>query len=76
MAKRKYGLSPKYVVNMNIKALDIPKAGVALILKVRDRRGGLVGTAEIGQGSFGWRPSNKQEFKRISWGKLGARLNV
>ena len=36
----------------------------------------LLGTAEIGQGSFGWRPANKQKFKRIEWDKLGAPLSA
>jgi len=79
MARRrrhlKRHLEPKYVVNIDLKALDLPKAGVAMVLKVKDRTGLLLGTAEIGQGSFGWRPANKQKFERIEWDKLGARLD-
>jgi hypothetical protein len=79
MARRKRHLTrhlePKYVVNIDLKALDLPKAGVAMVLKVKDRTGLLLGTAEIGQGSFGWRPANKQKFERIEWDKLGARLD-
>jgi len=64
---------PKYAVNIAFKAWDIAKAGVAVELRVRGRRG-LVGTIQIGQGSFGWKAANKQSFKRISWDALAARL--
>lgn len=64
---------PKYSVNVGFKAWDIAKAGVAMTLAVRDRNG-LLGTIQIGQGSFGWKPANKQSFKRITWGQLAMRL--
>jgi hypothetical protein len=51
-AKRKR-TTQRYAVNISIKAWDLAKAGAALKLKIRDRDD-LLGTIEIGQGTFGW----------------------
>jgi len=67
---RKRKVEPKYAVNISMKAWDLAKAGAAVTLRVRDR-GVLLGTIEIGQGTFGWKGAkSKSGFKRISWRKL------
>ena len=69
---RKRKVEPKYRVNISMKAWDLAKAGAAVTLRVRDR-GRLLGTIEIGQGTFGWKGAKaKGGFKRISWRKLAA----
>jgi hypothetical protein len=66
----------KYEVNISLKAWDIAKAGAAITLKVRDRDG-LVGTIEIGQGTFGWHTARgKKPIKRIPWGTLAEKLDA
>jgi hypothetical protein len=62
--------APRYAVNISLKAWDIAKAGAAVTFKVRDRDG-LLGTIEIGQGTFGWKNARgKKGNKRIAWSKL------
>jgi hypothetical protein len=57
-----------------VKAWDIAKAGAAIKLKVRDRDG-LLGTIEIGQGTFGWKSARRKKgFKRVSWRRLAEKL--
>jgi hypothetical protein len=54
---------------------DIAKAGAAITLKVRDRKGHL-GTIEIGQGSLRWKPVHgKSGFKRIPWWRVADALD-
>ena len=58
-----------------VQVWDLAKAGSALTIKVRER-GKLLGTIEIGQGSFQWMPAHgKLGLKRIPWGKLYTALN-
>ena len=52
MVTRRRKTAPRYAVNISLKAWDIAKAGAAVTFKVRDRDG-LLGTIEIGQGTFG-----------------------
>ena len=54
MAMKHKKVALRYAVNISMKAWDIAKAGAAVRLKVRDRDG-LIGSIEIGQGTFGWR---------------------
>jgi len=64
----------KHAVNISLKAWDIAKAGAAVRLKVRGRKG-LLGTIEIGQGSFGWKSAHgKAGFRRISWSRFAERM--
>ena len=75
MAKRVRKLSPRYTVDISFQAQDIAKAGAALSFKVHDRDG-LLGTVEIGQGTFGWRGGNmKKGIKRLSWERFAAVMN-
>lgn len=70
MARQHRKLTPKYRVNISLQAWDIAKAGAAVTLRVRDRKG-LLGTVEIGQGTLGWKGAkDKSGFKRIAWRKL------
>jgi uncharacterized membrane protein len=77
MAKRKKTrkLIPRYAVNVSMQAWDIAKAGAAMSLKVRGREG-LLGTIEIGQGTFGWMSARgKRGFRRFPWQDLAAILD-
>jgi hypothetical protein len=59
----------RYVVNLSLQARDIAKAGAAIKLKVHASNG-LLGTIEIGQGTFGWRKAHgKLGIRRISWAR-------
>ena len=73
MARKAKKVDPRYAVNISMKAWDIAKAGAAVKLRVRDRSG-LLGTIEIGQGTFGWKSARARSFKRISWGQLADKL--
>ncbi len=60
----------RYAVNVSLKAWDIAKAGAAIRLKVRNRDR-LLGTIEIGQGTFGWEKAHgKLGIRRIPWGEF------
>lgn len=75
MARKRRKLAPRYEVNVSVKAWDIAKAGAAVMLRVRDR-GELLGTIEIGQGTFGWKSARRKSgFKRIAWKTLAERLD-
>ena len=64
MATKRRKTAPRYAVNISLKAWDIAKAGAAVTFKVRDRDG-LLGTIEIGQGTFGWKNARRKKgFKR------------
>ena len=73
MARNSKKVEPRYAVNISMKAWDLAKAGAAVKLKVRDRTG-LLGTIEIGQGSFGWKGARAWRFRRITWGELADKL--
>jgi hypothetical protein len=75
MATKRRKLKPRYTVNMAVQAWNLAKAGSALTVEVRDRDE-LLGTIEIGQGSFRWKPAHgKLGFKRIAWERLAMALN-
>jgi hypothetical protein len=71
--RRTKKVEPRYAVNVSMKAWDIAKAGAAVKLMVSDRDG-LLGTIEIGQGTFGWKSARAWKFKRISWAQLADKL--
>jgi hypothetical protein len=75
---RRHKRKPRYTVNVGLKAYDLSKAGTAVTLIIReDAQSGnaLLGTIEIGQGTFGWRSANAKRFRRIDWRTLARRLN-
>jgi hypothetical protein len=75
MASKHKKVAPRYAVNISMKAWDIAKAGAAVRLKGRDRDE-LLGSIEIGQGTFGWMSARgKKGFKRISWRRLADKLD-
>jgi hypothetical protein len=75
MARKRRNIMPRYKVNIAMKAWDLAKAGAAVRLRVRGRNG-LLGTIEIGQGTFGWKSARrKRGFKRISWQRLADKLD-
>lgn len=70
MAKKSSKVKPRYAVNVSMQAWDIAKAGAAMSLRVRGRNG-LIGTIEIGQGTFGWKSARaKSGFLRLPWKEL------
>jgi hypothetical protein len=64
---------PKHRVDIALQAQDIAKVGAAISLTIRTAEG-LVGTVQIGQGSFRWKAANKQRFKRIPWSDFARRM--
>ena len=75
MAKARRKIARRYAVNVSMKAWDIAKAGAGITLQVRDREE-LLGSIEIGQGTFGWMSARgKKGFRRIAWDKLAAKLD-
>ena len=60
-ARKRRERGPRYVVNVALKAYDLSKAGTAVTLTIRENARAdlaLLGTIEIGQGTFGWRSAN------------------
>jgi len=74
MGKRARKINPRYAVNISMKAWDLAKAGAAVKLKVRNRDG-LLGTVEIGQGTFGWKSPHARRLKRYSWRQIADKLD-
>jgi hypothetical protein len=75
VANRRRKVRQVHEVNMSMKAWDLAKAGAAVTIKVK-RQKRLLGTIQIGQGSFRWQKAGgKSGFKRIRWGKLADKLN-
>jgi len=74
MARKRRTNGHAHRVDIELKASDIARAGAAVTFKVRDG-GEVLGTVEIGQGSFRWKGAKKQKFKRISWPRLADRLD-
>ena len=76
MAHKRRGarrLEPRHSVDISLAAFDIPKAGAAVRFRVHAYDGPektLLGTIEIGQGTFGWKPARKQSFRRVAWAKF------
>lgn len=74
VARRKRKPQQVYKVNMEMQAWDLAKAGAALTIRVR-ARSGLLGTIEIGQGSFRWTTARAHSPKRIPWKRLAEKLD-
>jgi uncharacterized membrane protein len=75
MARKVRTIKPRYAVNVSMQAWDIAKAGAAMSLRVRGRTG-LLGTIEIGQGTFGWKSARgKSGFRRFQWKELAIILD-
>jgi hypothetical protein len=66
MAKR----SPKHVVDIALSASDMARVGAALDIRIftqdRKRNKQLLGTIQIGQGSFRWARAHGR-FRRLPW---------
>jgi hypothetical protein len=74
MAKRT-AREQRYKIDMSMQAWDLAKAGSALTIRVHGREG-LLGTIEIGQGSFRWMTARSRSgFKRIRWRRLAEKLD-
>lgn len=61
--------SQRFRVNLALQAKDIARADAAVTFKIEGASGRL-GTIQIGQGTFGWRGSYGQKFKRIRWDRF------
>ena len=75
MATRRRKRKSRYAVNVALQAWDIAKAGAAITFKVHDRDD-LLGTIEVGQGTFGWKGAHRKAFRRIPWGRLAEKLDT
>jgi hypothetical protein len=75
MAKKKRKIVLRHTVDISLHASDLAKVGAAVTFRVHSRDG-LLGTVEIGQGSFRWKGAKKQSFKRIPWTRLAADLDA
>ncbi len=65
---------PEHRVAAKIRDLEISKAGSAIELKLyADDE--VLGTIQIGQGSFGWKGKKKKTFKKIGWTKFADLMN-
>ena len=66
MAKR----PPKHVVDIALSANDMARVGAALDIRIftqdRQRNKQLLGTIQIGQGSFRWAPAHGR-YRRVPW---------
>jgi hypothetical protein len=66
MAKR----PPKHVVDVALSASDMARVGAALHIRIftqdRQRNKQLLGTIQIGQGSFRWARAHGR-FRRLPW---------
>jgi hypothetical protein len=66
MAKR----APKHVVDVALSASDMARVGAALDIRIftqdRQRNRQLLGTIQIGQGSFRWARAHGR-FRRLPW---------
>ena len=58
---------PRYTVDAMLQAFDLPRAGNALRIHVRDATGVLVGTLDIGQGSLRWHRLNGKKPRTLAW---------
>ena len=65
--RRKPARGPRYTVDAALSAFDLPRAGSALQVRVRDAEGVLVGTLDIGQGSMRWHRVNGKKPRTLSW---------
>ena len=71
MPRRPREPEPRYMVKVSLQAWNITRAGSAITLRIRDADGLLIGTAEIGQGTFGWKGAKaKSGFRRVNWRKF------
>ena len=57
---------PQHSVKAQMQVVELTKAGSAITFEVY-ANGAKIGTIEIGAGSFGWRPANKRNFRRMNW---------
>ena len=75
MAKRSRAAKrpPKHVVDIALSAHDMARVGAALEIRVftqdRKRNRELLGTMQIGQGSFRWARAHTQ-FRRLPWARF------
>lgn len=59
----------KHLVNMNLRARDITRAGTSLELTIY-AAGEKLGDLTIGSGSMIWHGKNRRSSKRIDWSKF------
>ena len=65
--RRKPAREPRFTVDASLSAFDLPRAGSALRVKIRDSDGELVGTLDIGQGSMRWHRVNGKKPRSLTW---------
>jgi hypothetical protein len=75
MAKR----PPKHVVDISLSANDMARVGAAIDIRIftqdRQRNKQLLGTIQIGQGSFRWAKAHGQ-FRRLPWQRFAELMDL
>ena len=61
----------KHSVKANLQVMELTRTGSAITLEVFCDES-KIGTIEIGQGSFGWRPAKWKSFKKRNWSDFEA----
>lgn len=61
----------RHSVKADLKVVELTRAGSAITLEVFGD-GLKLGTIEIGQGSFGWKPASGKRIKRKNWSDFEA----
>ena len=65
--RRRPAREPRFTVDASLSAFDLPRAGSALRVRIRDTDGVLVGTLDIGQGSMRWHRVNGKKPRSLTW---------
>jgi len=67
---------PRFIVNVAMKAVDLPKAGAAVTFEIQSSDKRLIGTLSVGQGSLNWKPRHggSRRTIRVPWNDVTARL--
>ena len=64
----------RYTVSAYMQTLELHKAGSAVTFHVMSNSGKL-GEIQIGQVTFGWKPANREKFKRMNWERFSDKMN-
>ena len=74
MAAGKSRKAKRYRVSAYMQTLKLHKAGSAVTFEINSA-GGKLGEIDVGQGTFGWKPANREKFKRMNWERFSDKMN-